>query len=106
MLALNDGSSARLTEWRADDLKRFPVRVRGESGGREFTVDFTNIRLDVPLAELFVPPAGFTSYPDPMALINELMIRESSFRTGPSGPMAEPEEPVARPPGGPGTGHP
>lgn len=104
MLALSDGSSARLTEWRADDLRRFPVRVRVESAGRDITVDFSNVRLDLPSRELFLPPPTFTQYASSMALINELMIRESAFRTGPSGPMAAPvqtsEPPVGMPGGG------
>ena len=77
MAALSDGSTAKLTEWRADDLNRFPVRVRAESEGRRITVDFSDIRLDIPRLELFVPPGGFTQYASAAALINELMIRES-----------------------------
>jgi len=84
-VALSDGSTARLTEWSADDLNRFPVRMRTERGGRQETVDFSEVRLDVPGPELFVPPGGFTQYATPAALISELIIRESSFRTGASG---------------------
>ena len=57
LIALSDGSSARLTEWRADDLRRFPVRVRSEIAGREITVDFSNIRLDLPFPRT-LPSAG------------------------------------------------
>ena len=69
----------------ADDLKRFPARVRAESGGQVVTVDFSDIRLDIPGLELFVPPGSFTQYASAAALINELMIRESSHEKGPSG---------------------
>jgi hypothetical protein len=85
MAALSDGTAAKLTEWRADDLNRFPVRVRAESEGRRITVDLSDIRLDLPAVELFVPPGGFTEYASAAALINELMIRESSLKKGPSG---------------------
>ena len=84
-VALSDGSTARLTEWSADDLNRFPVRVRTERGGRQETVDFSEVRLDVPAPELFVPPGGFTQYASAAALISELIIRESSFKTGATG---------------------
>jgi hypothetical protein len=89
-VALNDGSTAKLIQWRADDLKRFPMRVRATGAGGDVTVDFSNVRLDLPPPELFVPPSGFTKYASPMALINELMIRESSLKKGPSGGLAEP----------------
>jgi hypothetical protein len=92
ILTYSDGSSARLTEWRADDLQHFPVRIQVESAGRETTVDFSNVRLDVPEADLFNPPADFTRYGSAVALINELMIRESAYRSGPTGPMATPVE--------------
>jgi hypothetical protein len=90
ILSLADGSSARLTEWRADDLQHFPVRVRVERPGRTITLDFSNVRLSPPDQGLFFPPTVFTKYPSSMALINELMIRESALRSGPSGPMAAP----------------
>jgi hypothetical protein len=106
LLALSDGSGARLTEWRADDLRHFPVRVRAETAGREVTVDLTNIRLDLPSRDLFLPPASFTRYASSMALINELMIRESALRSGPTGPMAAPTQPDEHPAGIPAGEHP
>jgi hypothetical protein len=94
MLVLRDGSTAKLTEWQADDLKGFPVRVRAESGGQVVTADFSEVRLDVPGLELFAPPGGFTQYASGAALINELMIRESSMKTGPSGGSNPGEQPA------------
>ena len=83
-----------MTEWRADDLNRFPVRVRLESGDRLTTVDFSNIRLDLPAMELFSPPGAFAQYASAAALINELMIRESSLKKGPSAESPSPEQPA------------
>lgn len=92
MAALSDGSTVKLTEWRADDLRRFPVRLRTESGGRVTTVDFSGVLLDIPPQELFAPPGGFTQYAGATALINELMIRESAQKKGPTGEPAPPEQ--------------
>jgi hypothetical protein len=94
IVALRDGSTAKVAEWRADDLKGFPVRVRTESGGRLVTVDFSDIRLDLAAPELFIPPGGFTRYASASALINELMIRESAMKKGPSGAAGESEKPA------------
>jgi len=96
MAALSDDSTAKLTEWRADDLNRFPVRVRTERQGRQITVDFSDIRLEIPPPELFAPPGTFTRYASAAALINELMIRESSLKKGPLGEAPPP----GQPPGG------
>ena len=93
-LVLRDGSTAELTEWRADDLKGFPVRVRVESGGQVVTADFSEVRLEVPGMELFAPPGGFTEYASGTALINELMIRESTMKQGPSGGSTPGEQPA------------
>ena len=94
MVALRDGSTAKVVEWRADDLKGFPVRIRTESAGRLVTVDFSDVRLDLPGLELFASPGGFTQYASSSALINELMIRESVLKKGPSGEFTPPDQPV------------
>jgi hypothetical protein len=91
---LSDGTAAKLTEWRAEDLSQFPVRVRAESGGRVVTADFSNVRFDLPAPELFVPQAGFTRYASAGALIGELVIRESSLKKGASEPSAGPGQPA------------
>ena len=98
-VALSDGSTVKLTEWRADDLNRFPVRVRTESGGRQITVDFSGVRLDLPAPELFVPQEGFTRYDSASALISELIIRESTLRTGPTGETIQSKPANLREPG-------
>ncbi len=90
--SLSDGSTAKLTAWLAEDLKHFPVRIRTESGGRRTTVDFSDIRFDIPSADLFSPPADFIQYAGASALINELMIRESTLKKGPSTSTAPGEE--------------
>jgi len=75
----DDGSSARFMVWQAEDAKRLPVRIRSVSGSPEFTLDFSNVRLDLPSPELFVPPDGFTKYETAVALMNELIIRQTEL---------------------------
>jgi hypothetical protein len=81
-VALSDGSTAKLTEWRADDLQSLPVRIREENGASYVTVDLSDVRFDLPDPNLFFPPAGFTRYASSLSLINELMVREASFSAG------------------------
>jgi hypothetical protein len=40
------------------------------------TLNFSNLRLQPPPAELFDPPDGFMKYETPVALMNELIIRQ------------------------------
>jgi hypothetical protein len=74
-----DGSSERLQVWEAKDARHFPVRIRTETGNREMTLDFSEVRLELPPAEVFRPPDGFIRYPTPVALMNELIIRQSAL---------------------------
>ncbi len=88
----DDGSSARFTVWQAEDEKRLPVRIRAISGSREFTLDFSNIRLELPKPELFVPPDGFTKYVTSVAMMNELILRQTELlkASAPHGAGVEP----------------
>ncbi len=78
VVTLNNGREARVTLWQADDMKHFPVRIETVSGPSRMTLDFTAIRLESPAEGLFLPPDGFTAYASSVALMNELIIRESS----------------------------
>jgi hypothetical protein len=75
----DDGSSARFTVWQAEDAKRLPVRIRSDSGSRQLTVNFSNIRLELPAPELFTPPDGFSKYPSAVALMNEMIVRQTEL---------------------------
>jgi hypothetical protein len=75
----SDGSSAQFAVWQAEDEKRFPVRIVSAESGPGLTLDFTDIRLELPPPELFFPPDGFTKYETPTALMNELIVRQSAY---------------------------
>jgi hypothetical protein len=79
ILQSSDGSSVRYMVWQAEDLKRFPMRIAQVGGGPGLTLDFTNVRLELPAPELFYPPEGFTKYESPTALMNELIVRQSAY---------------------------
>jgi hypothetical protein len=79
VVVLNNGLEARLTLWQADDVKHFPVRIEAGNGPNHMTLDFSEIRLESPAQELFLPPDGFTAYASSIALMNELIVRDSSL---------------------------
>lgn len=92
----DDGTSARFTVWEAEDAKRLPVRIRSDSGSRQLTVNLSNIHLDLPAPELFIPPDGFTRYPTAVALMNEMIIRQTELvkANGRKGDAEEPAPPI------------
>jgi hypothetical protein len=75
----NDGSSSRFKIWQALDAKGFPVRIQTAPGPGQMTLDFSNLRLELPPAELFEPPDGFIKYNTPVALMNELIVRQMAL---------------------------
>jgi hypothetical protein len=79
IVSLSNGIQKRFTLWQADDEKHFPVRIEGDDGPNHTRVDFTEIRLEDPGQELFAPPDGFTPYESSVALMNELIVRESNL---------------------------
>ena len=89
MVQCGDGSSERFQVWQAQDAKSFPVRIRAEAGGREMTLEFSEVRLELPPAQVFGPPDGFIRYETPGALMNDLIIRESALTKGAGGPPAQ-----------------
>jgi hypothetical protein len=74
----SDGSVAAYKLWEADDLRHFPIRIQSDSGGKPMTLNFSDVRFDSPAEPLFNPPDGFVKYNNPVALMNELIIRETT----------------------------
>ncbi len=72
----SDGASARFKVWEAKDARHFPVRIQTPPGPGEMTLNFSELRLALPPAPLFAPPDGFLKYDSPVALMNELIVRQ------------------------------
>lgn len=92
----NDGSAPRFRLWEAQDAKGFPVRIESSPGAGQMTLNFSDIRLQPPPAELFDPPDGFMKDQTPVALMNELIIRQVALAKDSLG-----QPPELSPEGGP-----
>jgi hypothetical protein len=79
-LKLNDGSAVTYEVLRAIDLNAFPVRIESATNSISFVLNLSKIRLESPAAELFSPPDGFTKYPTPEAMADELAARQNNLR--------------------------
>jgi len=75
----SDGSSARFIIWQAEDAKHFPVRIQSLPDPGGMTINLSDLRLELPPPELFGPPEGFVKYDTPVALMNELIVRQSAM---------------------------
>jgi hypothetical protein len=82
----SDGSTERFKVWQAEDAKFFPVRISTAAGPREMVLNFSELHLELPPAPLFGPPDGFVRYDTPVALLNELIIRQSALAKRNEGP--------------------
>ena len=93
---LDDGSTANFQVMRAPALGGFPIRITAFTNSVPLTVTFSKIKLEAPPAELFSPPDGFTKYPSPDAMSDEIAVRQHNLRRKSSAPT----EPLLPPPTG------
>jgi hypothetical protein len=78
-LQLSDGSISEYELFRATDLNGFPVQISSITNVA-FTLTLSKIRFEQPPADAFSPPDGFTKYPTPEALSDELAARQNNLR--------------------------
>ncbi len=93
VLQTSDGVVAVFRALCATDLKGFPLRVTSGSNTPPLAVSFSKVRLELPPAELFAPPAGFTQYSTPEALADEIAVRQRNLHRKPGedyAPWGEP----------------
>ncbi len=57
------------TVWAAPDLEKFPVQIEIEEGAQRVVFRFREVKLVVPDATFFEPPAGYTRFPTMSALV-------------------------------------
>ena len=91
----SDGSTAHFRVWQAEDAKYFPVRISTVPGPKETVLNFSEVRLELPAAPLFSPPDGFTRYDSSVALMNELIIRQSALAKQNELPLLPPAGPTS-----------
>lgn len=76
--------------WRAVDLNGFPLRIESATNANSFILNFSKVRLELPAAEIFAPPEGFTRYASPEAMADELAARQNNLRRKSPGGTMEP----------------
>jgi len=76
---------------RATDLHGFPVKIQMLAKANPLTLSFSNVRFENVAANVFAPPEGFTQYPSPQAMADELAARENNLRrrSSPRGPPVQ-----------------
>jgi hypothetical protein len=76
---------------RATDLHGFPVKIQMLAKANPLTLSFSNVRFENVSAHVFAPPEGFTQYPSPQAMADELAARENNLRrrSSPRGPAVQ-----------------
>lgn len=97
----SDGTTAEFDVARAADINNVPVQMRSHATTNMIarTVTLSKILLQVPAADLFAPPEGFTRYSSAEAMADEIAARKRNLRRGNRGAL----EPIEMPP--PGSDH-
>lgn len=78
-VSLASGRSVLLTLWESDQTGHFPVRIEAVNGLQRTTLDLSDVRMEYPPQDLFLPPDGFTAYENGARLMNELILRDASY---------------------------
>ena len=76
----SNGTQTVFHAWRARELKGMPVRITGTVNGAPLTLNLSKIRLELPPADLFQPPADFTKYTSAEAMLGELAARQANAK--------------------------
>lgn len=72
--ATADGSEVVI--WLAKDLKDFPIKINVVDKKVAVTLVFKNVKLEVPPASLFAPPAGYTAYKNMQQMMQTEMMKK------------------------------
>lgn len=71
-----DGNKHESTVWNATDLKKFPVKIETNGGGRSVTMRYKEVSFTKPAAGLFNPPSGFTKYDNVQTMMQTEMMKK------------------------------
>lgn len=72
----SDGQSKGYQILGAKDLAGLPLQITSLNSLPPFTLTLSQVRLELPGEELFLPPDGFTRYASETAMLNELGTRQ------------------------------
>jgi len=75
-----DGASTQFTVFEALDLRHLPLRIQTQTPPVPFTLNLSKVRIETVPASVFAPPEGFTQYPNPQAMADELAARQHNLR--------------------------
>lgn len=104
VVQMSDGATAGFQAWRATDLNGVALRISGVTNSVSILLTLSKARIEMPGADLFLPPDGFTQYSSPEALADELVARKRNLRR--KGPVEEIPFTPMNPGVVPGTGGP
>jgi hypothetical protein len=82
LVQFSDGKTSVFDVFRASTLRGFPLRIRSGTNTPPLTVEFSKVRFETPPEDLFVLPEGYTKYPSPEAISDELAARQLNLRRG------------------------
>jgi hypothetical protein len=77
---MSDGTAAIFQLSAGENPAGVPGRISGTGGRSPLSVALSNVRLEVPAEDVFIPPDDFNKYASPEALADELAARQRNLR--------------------------
>ncbi len=77
---MRDGGATELAVLQATDLRGFPLQIQAQGKGPTFTVLISKLRFENFPTNIFDPPDGFTRYPNPQSMADELAARQHNLK--------------------------
>jgi hypothetical protein len=78
----NNQSPYNVTVWTATNLNNFPIRIKSDSPAT--VLDFTDLHMENPNGNSFVPPASYVKYEGIQQLIQKDVEKQQAQKTTPS----------------------
>lgn len=80
VVSADNGEKHEATVWYAADLKNFPIKVQMNQPQMTVVLQYRDVKLALPDAGRFEPPAGFTKHPTVEHLMQNAMMRTMGGR--------------------------
>lgn len=77
------GKTHESTVWKANDLKKFPIKIETNESGHTTTMLFTNIKMEKPDAALFEAPKDYKKYDNQQQLMQQEMMKRMGVQKVP-----------------------
>jgi hypothetical protein len=93
---MSDGTTQNF-QYLPGDVPGVPGRISATGGAMPVVISLSNVRMEVPSEDVFIPPDDFSKYSNPEAMAEELAARQRNLRRKAPLEFEPMQEPLRRP---------